>query len=264
MSTTATPATGPGRLRWIVLAAAIWQILTAYGWTAIGWGRSVADSAAEARTPLTPAGYAFSIWGVIFALSLTYAIWAATPSRAADPLARRVALPLAIAFLMNGLWQTWVELSGRIGGPSVLIILTGTAAALFALWTARDAVSGPDTFARWVVAPLTGLLAGWLTAAAFVNVASTATLSGLLPSAGLGVTLVAAMFTLAAGGVAAAILTATGSPWFAGAVGWALAAIVAANLGLNQLNVVEALVAALMLATVAGLAWARRRRTAAA
>lgn len=252
-----------GVRRWVVLGAAIWQAVTAYLWTVLGWGRQVVDSAAEARTPLTPVGYAFSIWGVIFTLGLVYAVWGALPSRADDPLARRTGWPLVVAFLMNGLWQTWVTFSGRIGAPSVVIILIGLCAALTALWAASRAPekgTERDGFARWVVAPLTGLLAGWLTAASFVNVASTATLSGILPSAGLGATLTAAMVTLAAGGVAAAILTLTGSAWYAGAVAWALAAIVAANLGINQVNVVEAVVAALMLATIVGLAWVRRPR----
>lgn len=247
-----------GARRWAVVAAAVWQAVTAYLWTVLGWGRPITDSAAESRTPLTPAGYAFSIWGVIFALGLAYAVWQALPSRAADPLARRTGWPLAVAFLMNGLWQTWVTFSGRIGAPSVIIILVALSAALLALWTASRATER-DGFARWVVLPLTGLLAGWLTAATFVNVASAATLAGILPSAELGATLVAAMFTLAAGGVAAAILTLTGSPWYAAAVAWALGAVVAANLGINGLNIVQAIVAALMLATIAGLAWARAR-----
>lgn len=250
-----------GARRWVVLGAAVWQAVTAYLWTVLGWGRPIIESAAEARTPLTPAGYAFSIWGVIFALSLVYAVWGALPSRAADPLARRTGWPLAVAFLANGLWQSWVTFSGRIGAPSVAIILVALFAALAALWAASRATER-DGFARWVVTPLTGLLAGWLTAAAFVNVASTATLSGILPSAGLGATLTAAMFTLAAGGVAAAILTLTGSGWYAGAVAWALAAVIAANLGINAVNVVEVLVAALMLATIVGLAWVRRPRAA--
>ncbi|WP_376089867.1 hypothetical protein ACE7GA_18745 [Roseomonas sp. CCTCC AB2023176] len=247
--------------RWAVLGAAIWQIVTAYLWMALGWGRSIMDSAAESRTPLTPAGYAFSIWGVIFTLALVYAVWQALPSRAEDPLARRVAWPLAVAFAMNGLWQTWVTFAGRIGAPSVVIILVALTAALAALWVSSRSTER-DGFARWVVKPLTGLLAGWLTAAAFVNVASTATLSGILPSGGLGATITAAMFTLAAGGVAASILTLTGSPWYAGAVAWALAAIVAANLGINQVNVVEAIAAGLMLGTILGLAWVRRPRPA--
>jgi hypothetical protein len=37
-----------------------------------------------------PAGYAFTIWSLIFTLSLGYAVWQALPSERENPLLRRV------------------------------------------------------------------------------------------------------------------------------------------------------------------------------
>ena len=54
------------------------------------------------------------------------------------------------------------------------------------------------------------------------------------------------------------VWAAKGSVWYLGGVGWALVAVVVANLGANQLDVLAALAAAVMLALVVGVAWTRR------
>ncbi|MBP0493623.1 hypothetical protein [Roseomonas indoligenes] len=235
------------------------QIATAF-LPALGLGTSMAVVSAAARTPVVPAGYAFSIWSIIFALAAAYGIWQFLPANRDSALARRTGWPLAGAFALNTLWQVTSQLTGSVGFGLFLIILASLACALWALFVAR---STPEAGlgARWIVAPLTGLLAGWLTAASFVNLSSAARFANVLPEHGIAATLAAVIILLAAGGAAAALvwLLRRDSTWFAAAILWAFVGVVAANLGVNQVNIPAALAAAVMLALVFAVTWQRRR-----
>ncbi|WP_043829065.1 hypothetical protein [Muricoccus aerilatus] len=237
------------------------QILVAF-FPALGMGTSMAAVAAASRTPVVPAGYAFSIWSLIFALAAAYGIWQFIPANRGSPLAQRTGWPLAGAFAANTLWEFISQLSASVGFGLFLIIVIGTACALTALFVARNTPEA-GLGARWIVTPLTGLLAGWLTAASFVNLSTAARTAGMMPEHGIGATLFAVVILLAAGGAAAAIawLLRRDAAWFAGAVGWAFLAVIAANLGINQVNIPAALAAAVMLALVAAVTWQRRRAT---
>ena len=248
------------QLRRLILLILPWvQIGTAF-LPALGMGSSMAAVSAASRTPVVPAGYAFSIWGLIFALAAAYGIWQFLPANRDSALARRTGWPLAGSFAANTLWQTTSQLTGSVGFGLLAIILVSLACALTALFLARntpEAGVGP----RWIVTPLTGLLAGWLTAASFVNLSSAARQAGMLPEHGLGATLAAVVVLLAAGGAAAALawLLRRDAGWFAGALLWAFLGVVAANLGVNQVNIPAALTAAVMLALVLAVAWQGRR-----
>jgi len=245
--------------RLILLILPLLQIATAF-LPALGLGTPMAAVSAASRTPVVPAGYAFSIWGLIFLLAAAYGIWQFLPANRDSALARRIGWPLAGAFLCNTLWQVTSQATGSVGFGLFLVILVSLACALTALFLARSTPE-PGFGARWIVAPLTGLLAGWLTAAAFVNLSSAARQAGILPEHGFTATVAAAVLLLAAGGAAAALvwLLHRHAGWFAGAILWAFAGVVAANLGINQVNIPAAIVAAAMLALILAVAWQRRR-----
>ncbi|AWV24266.1 MULTISPECIES: hypothetical protein [Roseomonas] len=225
----------------------------------VGVGTSMAVVSGSSQTPVVPASYAFPImWTVLFALSLAYGVWQILPMNHADPLLSRVGWPLVGVFALNTLWEAVAQFSGRNGFFLVAIMLLNVVCALAAFFLARRGVE-PSRSGRWLVLPLTGLMAGWLTAACFANISGAARVAGIIPVEGMVATVAAVLLLLAAGGFAAAVVwAAKGSVWYLGGVGWALVAVVVANLGANQLDVLAALTAAVMLALVAGVAWTRR------
>ena len=55
-----------------------------------------------------PALYAFTVWALIFALSLVYAVYQALPANRENPLLRRIGWYTAGAFACTGLWSVFV------------------------------------------------------------------------------------------------------------------------------------------------------------
>ena len=254
------PTVPQDQLRRLLCLLLPWvQIATAF-LPALGFGTSMAAVSAASRTPVVPAGYAFSIWSLIFLLAAAYGIWQFLPANRGSALARLTGWPLAGSFAANTLWQVTSQLTGSVGFGLLLVLLLSLACALTALFLARSTPE-PGFGPRWIVTPLTGLLAGWLTAASFVNLSSAARQADILPAHGLASTLAAVVILLAAGGAAAALtwLLRRDGGWFAAALLWAFAAVVAANLGINQVNIPAALAAAVMFALVLAVALQRRR-----
>jgi hypothetical protein len=221
--------------------------------TVFGLGRPIAEMSAASQTAVTPAAYAFAIWAPIFALSIAYAVWQALPARRDSPLCRRIGWPLIGAFALSNLWMILAQTTEN--GWHLVLVLAGVAAfALAAFLGARRAARDDGLVSRLLVAPLLGLFAGWTLPALFVNLAGAARATGAAwwtaePTA-------AAMLTvIAAGAAGAALLRLSGRDvWFAGALLWALLAILAGNLGAVSLNLPVAIAAGGMAALVAWVA----------
>ena len=104
---------------------------------------AVSDGAA---TPITPAGWAFSIWSVIFLGIAAFAVWQALPGQRGRRY-DRLALPFVAANVLNGLWQVpW--LLGRFGIASVVI--AGILGSLVWLYVVLDRM-GLRGVERWAL-----------------------------------------------------------------------------------------------------------------
>lgn len=234
---------------------------------ALGIGHGVGTMSAAAPTPAIPAGYAFPVmWTLLFALSLAFGVWQALPAGQREPLGRRVGWPLIGVFAANTLWQLVAIFSARTSFALFAIIVVGLCCALTAHLLSRegeagDAVAAGGRARRWLLRPLCGLMAGWLSAAAFANLSGAATAAGLVAADGFAATLSACLIILAAGGFAGFVLRLSRPrAWYAAGAGWALLAVAAANLGLNRFDLPAAAAAAAMLALVAASARPRRQR----
>ena len=97
---------GTGRLwRWLTALAIVGNIaLNYYANVHPFAGRTNAAVSAKYPTLLTPAGYAFSIWGLIFLSLIIYAVWQLLPAQRRISLPDALAKPLTLASIATGAW----------------------------------------------------------------------------------------------------------------------------------------------------------------
>lgn len=185
------------------------------------------------RTPLIePALYAFSIWGLIFALSLAYAGYQALQANRENPLLRDIGWFTAVAFACIGLWSVFVPERRFLLALAMLAVVFACLLVVYVriLQSARrgQLASG----GRWLVALPVGIFLGWITAANLVSISSEAVRLGLISAGGVGEALVGSALLLLGGMLAAAVVLAgrtgpaQGYLAYAAAVLWALVAIV--------------------------------------
>lgn len=229
--------------------------------------RSVTDAdigAVSRRYPtyVVPAGYAFAIWSLIFALSLAYAVYQALPARTRSPLLRRVGWFTAAAFLASTLWQA-VFPRGLFWASVALIALCLVSLAIVVGRTV-PALARLTAAERWLVRLTFSIYLGWITVATVANAAQTLSASGWEATspgaAGWGVAML-----LAAGAIAAAVTLATrANVAYALTVIWALVAVLvgqrAGGTTLSTPATSIAAMAAVALAGGAALAGALRER----
>lgn len=116
-------------------------------------------------TPLTPAGYAFSIWGLIFLSLVLYAVWQLLPAQRRNPMPDAVARPLVVA---NGLTGAWlVVFAYELLVPSAVVMLLILASLAVVYGRARYFVRRGE--APWYSSVPFGLYLGWISVATVVN-----------------------------------------------------------------------------------------------
>ncbi|WKL56024.1 hypothetical protein Q1W73_09955 [Asticcacaulis sp. ZE23SCel15] len=241
-----------------LLILAVAQIVSAQLPFMLGWPETVASQARAVETPLTPAGYSFAIWGVIYLWSLVFAIWQILPRQLHHPVVRRAGWPIAGAFAANTLWSWWVPQNG-VDAVSFLIIAAGVTCACAAMLNlVRSEILLTRAEDTLMLMPVS-LLAGWVSAAAFVNAASAVRLYGidqldpLRPDVAMGFLLTAMAFLLT--------LTRLGGQMFYALAGmWALQGIVAANLNRGEASMLNIVAGAGIALLAANLIWAKVRK----
>lgn len=201
-------------------------------------GLSAKAFADQGDSTLRAAGYAFSIWSVIYAGLIVYAVWQALPRNAGDPLLAQIAGPAMVAIAGCGLWI--IASSANWKWASVAIIMASAATLTLAL--IRIAPERAPRLDRWVVWWPLSLLAGWLTIASAINVLTVLTAEGHLSGGSAviaGYAGVAAVLV-----VALLVLRAARLPVYAIPIAWGLVAVWVAEKAAKSDLAVEALIAA--------------------
>ena len=172
---------------------------------------------------LTPAGYTFAIWGLIYAASLGLAVYQALPSQHAREVHRATGWWLAAAFAASTIWvPVWV--SGTLAmAQLVIIMLVVCLAVALGRLTGIGPASTPAE--QWLLRlPVSGYL-GWATIATVAGTGTTARWAGISLSDGAATTAaVAALLVLAAlaAWIASRVLAVAG---FVGLLAWGLVGV---------------------------------------
>lgn len=220
----------------------------------LGIGEPVGARSDAVRTLITPAGWAFAIWGPLYAGSVLYALYQALPAQRGNPLLARIGWYAAGAFLGNGLWVTYTQLRQVDAGSAAIILATlGCLLVVFRAVVAAPRLSRGERFL--VALPLTAL-AAWLSAATIVNISAALKFHGV--SAGAATETVGAAIVVVGGIIAAlALWRGRGNPWYALVFLWALAGINATGGEASHRVGVALLVSALLVVVSAALQLAR-------
>ncbi|MCY7354002.1 MAG: hypothetical protein LH470_02770 [Lysobacter sp.] len=130
-------------------------------------------------TLLVAAGYAFAIWGLIFVFDVIYGVWQATGTRREDETLTRIAPAAAGGFALTAAWMPLFSM-GLFW--LCLIVIFGALACLVycAQVLSRDNIPQKGQW-LWAWTPLS-LHAGWLSVAAFLNLAQAIVAYKLLPT----------------------------------------------------------------------------------
>lgn len=126
---------------------------------------SIEEVAHRFSSLFTPADYAFSIWGFIYASFIVYGIYQVAPSRAEDPLYRNLAKPFTIVNLLAMVWIVTFRM--QLMWISGIVIFAMLVLSIYMLVLSRDAVLR-DEYSNWVSIPFS-LLAGWLSVATITH-----------------------------------------------------------------------------------------------
>lgn len=223
---TSDEARAAATIRLVVVLFALLQIFTPI-LPELGLGRPIGDQSDSTRTLITPAGWAFSIWGALYTGSLVFAVYQALPQQARNTLLAHLRWPAAGAFLGNAVWAAYTQVFGLSVVSSAIILFT--LVCLLTIYRRLAGWQGPFTTAdRWcAILPLSAL-ASWLTVAAIVNIAASLRFHGV--EAGDAAPLVSAAVLLVGGVIACmALLRGRGNPPYALVFLWGLSAIYAAG-----------------------------------
>lgn len=156
--------------RWVFIAAVILLIVMNFLSTSIPFGgKTVADVSGTFHTLITPAGYAFSIWGLIYLTLLVFAVFQLNKGK--NIRFFRLVFPyFLINVLSNVLWL--IAFQHELLGLSVLImfITLGSLIVIFSLfYRLRNSLS---TTHRYFFQVPFSLYFGWISIATIVNISA--------------------------------------------------------------------------------------------
>ena len=207
------------RLRaYLVILATLGVI--AFNWmAAAGYVNGVTPQAISDKYPtvITPAGYAFSIWSLIYVGLAAFSIYQVLPTTLSR--FRSARSPYILSCVLNCVWIYFWHHDLVAVCLFVIVLLW-----LSLLWTYKTLDPGDSTADTWLIKVPFGIYSGWVTAASLVNLVVALKSSNVeISDSALIILGVALILIAAAVAVAARIMLR--NFFFPLAVAWALAAI---------------------------------------
>lgn len=133
-------------------------------------GVTTGEVSALFPTAVTPAGYAFAIWTLIYAGLIGFSIFQALPAQDDNEAVRAVRIPLVLSNLANVVWiYLWHHLEIRWS----LLAIAALLATLAYAYIRVDRLPARTEGEWWLLRVPLGIYLGWVTVATVVNTAVT-------------------------------------------------------------------------------------------
>jgi hypothetical protein len=117
-----------------------------------------------------PAGYVFSIWGVIYIALIAFTVYQALPAQRENPLLRRIGYLYAFSGLMNSIWILFWHYNIFSATMVVMLALLGSLIAIYLLLEIGQ--TPVSRTVKWLVHIPFSIYLGWITVATVANATS--------------------------------------------------------------------------------------------
>jgi benzodiazapine receptor len=204
-----------------------------------------------------PAGYVFSIWGLIYLALIAYSIYQALPSQRQNPRLRSTGYLYVLTCLANIAWLFfWHYELFVLTMVAMIALLLLLIAVYLGLGTGRTRVSVAET---WLVRVPFSIYLGWITVATIANATS---LLVYLNWSGWGISpeAWAVIMLIAAVAIASAVSINRGDAAYVAVIVWAFAGIAVKHSGTPAVSIAAGLLAVIVALTLlVGVPRTRRR-----
>jgi hypothetical protein len=161
------------RVRQVVVAAgAVVAVVGSFVGSGAAGGTPIEDAAGGAlsadSTLIAPAGPAFSIWSVIYAGLLAYAVWQFLPSQTSRDRQRRLGYPVTATLVLNAAWILSVQ-AGLLWLSAIVIVLLLIALLITFVLVVRTRMPRQSVIESIVLDGTVGLYLGWVCVATAAN-----------------------------------------------------------------------------------------------
>jgi benzodiazapine receptor len=161
------------QLRWANVSAFALMVMVngLAGSTTIIGGRNTAQISDANPTLITPAGYVFSIWGVIYVLLGVFAVYQALPGQRASQFQSRIGWLFVLSCITNMVWLfLWQSLLLEASTVLMFLLLS----TLILIYLRLGVGKSKDTIREKLAVHLPfSVYLGWITIASIANVAVT-------------------------------------------------------------------------------------------
>jgi translocator protein len=173
-------------------------------------------------TPLLAAGWAFSIWGLIYLGFLAYAVYQVLPAQRGREIHRRTGWWAALTGVCNATWIVAFGADWILVAEILIVVLMVALAVIFGRLSREPAA---DVYERVLMRGPLALYAGWTSLALVLGTAATGVWAGLPGDNALAVIAAVVVLVAAIGIVSWVVFNGTAVVPYAAATVWALAGI---------------------------------------
>jgi len=133
-------------------------------------GQTTGEISDRFRVYFVPAGYVFSIWGLIYLALIAFAVYQALPAQRENPHLRRIGYLFALGCVAN---SAWIFLWHYEFFELTLVAMFGLLLLLIAVYLRLDiGRARVSTAEKWLVHIPFSIYLGWITVATIANVTS--------------------------------------------------------------------------------------------